>query len=109
VNELSFSPCGDLLCRCTVHDEVARRANAFSVAATVGAWTVRDADRPGYVVEIGQATIDEISFTDFPACPACIVQFRERASPHVELCDILIAHLDSLSRFAERERCGLET
>lgn len=85
IDSLSYDAAGALLITATVPDPLARRANAFSVGATVVDYELVNADTPNFHALIRNATLDEISLTDTPANPAARVTHRRDVCARTEL------------------------
>ena len=92
---------GNLLVRAEVHHPLALRAGAFSVAATVRDYELRETQGPGFFAVIKRATLDEISLTDTPANPNALVMNRHRKSPNVECLELLSAKIGKLVQLTE--------
>ena len=84
ITNLEYDFDGALVVVVVATDPIARRANAFSVGATVKRFEIMDPASPDYHAIITEAWIEEISLTDNPANPAAIVTHRRDVSAEAE-------------------------
>jgi hypothetical protein len=91
IEELHYDGHGRLLVCARVNHPQARRAPAFSVAATVEKWELRNVDDPQtFHALITQATLDEVSLTDKPCNPHALVRSRLCAPPSPSFHELMI-------------------
>jgi hypothetical protein len=112
VDELSHDSDGNLRIRATVDHEMAKRCPAFSVAAKITAYELRDEHTPNFHALITAAEITEISLTPAPANSNALVlhrypqfagvAFHDHAiagfKKAVEILKVLQQHLDAPPR-----------
>ena len=91
IDEMSHDSDGNLRIRATVTHEQAKRCPAFSVAAKVTAYELRDEDSPNFYAVITAAEITEVSLTPTPANPNALVLNRYPQFASVALHDHAIA------------------
>jgi hypothetical protein len=104
--DLAYDNEGNLLCRTEVHHPLARRCGAFSVAARVDDYEIRNAEGPDFYAVIRSATLTEISLTDSPSNPNALVMERYRVSPTVQVLDLMterVARLQQLTRLIREQ------
>lgn len=76
IDRLDYDAHGAVIVTATVTDPTARRAGAFSIGVSVRRFQIQNEASPEYFALITEAVIDEISLTDVPANPACLVSSR---------------------------------
>ena len=81
IDELSYDHHGQLKIRAQVDQPLARRCNAFSVAAKVNRYTLHNENSPDYFAVIEEGELIEISLTAMPSNSAAQVLHRYRALP----------------------------
>ena len=91
IEELTRDADGNLRIRATVDHEQGKRAPAFSVAATIHAYEICNADSPNFYALITSAEIVEISLTPSPANSNALVLHRYEQFAGVALHDHAIA------------------
>ena len=87
VNELSHDADGHLRIRATVDLETGQTRPAFSVAATIHAYEICNADSPNFYALITSAEVSEISLTPSPANSNALVLNRYEQCARVALLD----------------------
>jgi HK97 family phage prohead protease len=95
---LKYDDAGCVRIKCRVDDPLARRAGAFSIGCVVHKWSLHDETSPDYFALIEQASITEVSLTDVPAQPQCIVTARYPQSARVELLEHAARGIDNIQR-----------
>jgi hypothetical protein len=83
-----------------VDDSEARRLPALSVAGTVHEWEMRNENASDWHAVVLKSTIDEVSLTDRPACPAALVRERVPVSLYGDYYALAIARVGKLIELA---------
>ena len=101
IQDLEYDAEGNLLIRAEVDHPLARRAGAFSIAACVLDYEMRDTDGPDFFAIINSAELTEISLTDTPSNPNALVMDRHRASPAVQCLRLMTERVTKLQKLTE--------
>lgn len=76
VDALNYDSAGRLSVRATLTHPLAKQMPAFSIAATVHSFTMRNENTPDFYAEVTKAVLDEVSVTDRPANPQALMLWR---------------------------------
>lgn len=95
VDSLSYSDAGLRVMVLTDHPQ-AKLCGAFSIAATIKSYVLRNANGPDFYAEVLVATLDEISLTSTPANPQALVHERMPASLHGPAYTVLVERIARL-------------
>jgi hypothetical protein len=98
IDHLQRDELGNLQCWVTVADPEAKRYPAFSIAATVNEYEIRNEDTPDFHALVTSATLEELSLTNVPANKFCIVQDRYRVSAAVQMFELLAEKVKRLQK-----------
>ena len=98
IDHLEYDADGALTIRAIVTRELARRCNAFSIACSVIDYEIVNADCRDFYGLIKQATLDEVSLTDVPANPQCIVRHRYDVCAQAQFYEHMQQFVGGLSR-----------
>ena len=101
IEDIDYDSEGNLLVRAEVDHPLARRAGAFSIAARVNDYEMRDTDGENFYAIINNAELTEISLTDTPSNPEALVMDRHRVSPQVQYLELMTARVAKLIKLTE--------
>lgn len=97
ISELYYDN-GQLRVRATVTDDNAARCGAFSIAATITDYELRDEDSPNFYAVVRSAWLDEISLTDVPCNPQALVIRRYSVPPSILFYTLMTARVQRLQQ-----------
>ena len=109
IDALEYDAAGQLLIRCTVTHELARRCAAFSVGATVREYQIVNAERPDFHALISVAELTEVSLTDTPANPRALVTQRSKPCAQAEFYGNMLSLVSGLQRAVALIQTGVRT
>ena len=81
VDQLRYDANGRLIVRATVTHPAAKRCGAFSVAAHIDEYEIKDADSFSFHAVVSRARLGDISLVETPINPHALVQRRWAALP----------------------------
>lgn len=92
----SYDRTGSLRVRARVEDRQAAALNAFSICATVHDFEIINQDSRDFHALIRRADIVEVSLTDSPASPSCLVDSRESVPAYMEFFDLMAHRVEKM-------------
>ena len=105
VDHCQYDDFGSVQIWATVTDAVAKRMPAFSIACVVHSYQIINPERPDFFGLITSAEITEVSLTDAPANPTCLVMDRNPVPPTVKSYELMrdkVACLQQLSTIIQK-------